>query len=76
MAANYIDPYGSPEFFCNDMILEQIAPGLIRVRMLCHENGESVLRCTLLLPEAVLGRNIQRTREFIDTTPPLRMMAN
>jgi len=63
--ADFVDPYGAPEFFCNDMILEAVAPGLVKVRMLARENGECILRCTLLLPEAVLAHNIKRTREFM-----------
>jgi hypothetical protein len=73
--ADFIDPYGAAEYFCNDMILEKVAPGLVRARMLTRENGEAILRCTLLLPETVLGHNIERTREFMDSTP-LRMMTN
>jgi hypothetical protein len=73
--AEFIDPYGAAEYFCNDMILEKVAPGLVKARMLTRENGEAILRCTLLLPETVLGPNIERTREFMDSTSR-RMMAN
>lgn len=66
---NFVDPFGAPEFFCNDMILEQVAPGLIRVRMIAHENGESILRCTLLLPESALTSNMARTKSFMEQQP-------
>lgn len=63
--ADFIDPFGAPEFFCNDMLLELVAPGLVRVRILAHEHGDTILRCTLLLPESVLASNIVRTRDFM-----------
>ena len=52
----YADPFGAPEFFCNDMVLEQIAPGLVRARMICHDAGDPILRCTLIMPESVVRR--------------------
>jgi hypothetical protein len=73
--AEFIDPYGAAEYFCNDMVLERVAPGLVKARMLSRENGEAILRCTLLLPETVLGQNVERACEFMDSTPR-RMMAN
>lgn len=62
---NFIDAFGAPEFFCTDMKLEDAEPGLVRVRMICHEAGEAILRCTLLLPEKVVLSNLARTTEFL-----------
>jgi len=75
-AARFIDPFGAPEFFCNDMLLEQVAPGLVKVRMLAREpRGDVILRCTLLLPESVLASNIARTKEYMGE-PHARVMAS
>lgn len=65
---NWSDPYGAPEFFANDMELELVAPGLVRARILCREKGETILRCTLLLPEAVVSNNMKRTKAFMLAT--------
>ena len=65
MRAEWCDPFGAPEFFCNDMVLEAVAPGLVKVRMLARENGETILRCTLLLPESILPQNMARTKDFM-----------
>lgn len=66
---NYVDPFGAPEYFCNKMVLESAAPGLVKARMIIYEKGEAILRCTLLLPDFVLASNIKLAREFLTETP-------
>lgn len=61
----WIDPTGAQEFYCNDIWLEQLAPGIVRARMLCREGRETILRCTLILPESALQTHIGRTRAFM-----------
>lgn len=73
--ASYIDPFGAPEYYCNDMALEALSPGLVRVRMLIRESGEVILRCTLLLPESVVAQNMARTTAFM-THQPVSLVPN
>lgn len=59
------DPFGAAEFFCDDMVLELVSPGLVRVLMLAHEGGNVVVKVKLLLPTSVLSNNICRTQVFM-----------
>lgn len=67
--SGFIDPFGAPEYFCNDMALEALAPGLVRVRMLARESGEVILRCTLLIPVTVVANNMAITTAFMTHQP-------
>lgn len=61
----FIDPFGAPEYFVDAMKLEEIAPGLIRARMLVHEGGETVLRCTLIMQAHVVPQNMAEATAFM-----------
>lgn len=60
-----VDDYGAPEFFCDDMLLEMVGPGIVRALMVAHEAGGTIVKCKLLLPISVLSHNILRTQVFM-----------
>lgn len=65
MGMPYSDPFGAPQYFCEDMILEDIAPGIVAVRMLCRDGGDMILRCTLIMAAAAVTANMARTAAFL-----------
>lgn len=65
----YSDPFGAPTYYINDMILEEASPGVVLARILSRENGESILRCTLVMSEAVVKNNMTRTNTFMGFVP-------
>lgn len=60
----WIDP-GAPTFFCNDMILDVAAPGIVRVQMICREGEDTIVCCNLVLPEAVVAKNMRTAARFM-----------
>lgn len=70
MGMAYIDPHGAPQYFCDDMALEDIAPGVVAVRMLCRDGGETILRCTLIMAAHVVTSNMERATAFLQNGLP------
>jgi hypothetical protein len=66
---DYIDPYGAPEYYCNHMILESMLPGAVWGRMLYRRNGETILRCTLIMPQSLIPQNIAVAHSFMSDRP-------
>ena len=61
-----IDPFGAPEFFCNDLAYIQLAaPGLIRFGLYAFEGDDKVLRARVLLPSAIVPVAIKRVTAFM-----------
>ena len=68
MGERFIDPFGSPEFFCSGLAYHQVAgPGVIRFVFYADEGDplESIVRVKLLLPAAVIPGTELRTKAFL-----------
>lgn len=64
-AKRVIDPFGAPEFFCQDAIFEMAAPGIVRVLMVSQDGeGELIVKAKVLMPFATIGPCIANATAF------------
>ncbi len=73
MPNSFTDPFGAPEYFCNNMVLETLAPGMVWCRMLYRKAGEQILRCTIIMPQSLVPKNMDAAEQFMGEN---RMMTN
>jgi hypothetical protein len=61
-----LDPFGSPEFFCNDLAYVQLAaPGVIRFGLYAYEGEDKILKAKVLLPAAIVPMAVKRVTTFM-----------
>jgi hypothetical protein len=66
MTEAFVDAYGAPEFFCNDLGYVHLAsPGVVRFGLFAFEDGQKILKAKILLPAVIVPSAVKRVTTFM-----------
>lgn len=60
-----IDPFGAPEFYCQDALFEMPAPGIVRITVISTEaDGDAIVKVKLLMPLSAVAALVTSASAF------------
>lgn len=83
-ARRVIDPFGAPEFYCQDALFEMPAPGIVRITVVSTESeGDAIVKVKLLMPLSAVAALVagasafsalQTVKALLIANGPMRLM--